>query len=340
MITSVLMRERIKNLVGPPARPIFGLLGYLEYRLLPDYQLRYSPTFIVGPPRSGTTLLSQIVTCALTTSYFTNLASRLRVQGIRRPPVILSARLAELFKLTERHQETFQSHYGHTKGWGAPAGDAMIFKHWFPNRFMGPGEVTAETQRCVYQAVAGTEQVFGYPFVSKTVENSVRIGALLEIFPTAVFLRCVRNPLAIAQSIYVARTQTGYPCNRWFSTKPKEVHELRQKSLEEQVCGQVYYVEQNMAEGLAPVEPDRILSVDYEQVCLNPRRQIGRIASFLGRNGAPTKHIRTVPASFPYSAVRRIDSDTYRTLTHHLEDLYGYQMERLNTPQASDTRKE
>ena len=327
-----MIRGRIKNLIGPLARPIFGPLGWLEDRLLPEYQLQFSPTFIVGPPRSGTTLLSQIVTCALATSYFTNLASRLRVQGIRRPPVIFSARLAELFRLTERHQETFQSHYGHTKGWGGPAGDAMILKHWFPNRFMGPGEVTSETRRSVYQVFAGTEHVFGYPFVSKTVENSVRIGALFEIFPTAIFLRCVRNPLAVAQSIYVARTQTRYPLNRWFSTWPKEVHELQQKSLEEQVCGQVYYIEQNMAEGLIDVEPDRILSVDYEQVCLNPRGQIDRIATFLSRNGASTKQIRTVPASFPCSNVRRIDADTYRILIHHLEDLYGYQMERLNAP--------
>jgi hypothetical protein len=50
MTNSVIMQERIKYLIGPLVRPIFGPLGWLEDKLLPDYQLHYSPIVIVGLP--------------------------------------------------------------------------------------------------------------------------------------------------------------------------------------------------------------------------------------------------------------------------------------------------
>ncbi len=330
-----MLRERIKNMTGPLARPIFGPLGWLEERLLPDYQLQYSPIFIVGPPRSGTTLLSQLVTYTLATCYFTNLASRLRVQGIRRPPVVLSAWLAKQLKLIERREETFKSSYGRTQGWASPNDSAMIWGHWFSNRFTGPDELTPEAQRAVYQIVAGTEKVFDAPFVDKAAENSVRVGALVQIFPNALFLRCIRNPLAVAQSIYIARTQSGYPVDRWFSTRPKELQELRSKDLVEQVSGQVYFTEQNITEGLSLVSPDRILPIEYKKVCYEPQNQVKRIADFMNHHSAPTQQLRAPPTQFPYSYTRRLDVATYQLLIDQLERFYGYEMTRLGEPSCS-----
>jgi hypothetical protein len=323
----------IKELLRPLAACVFGPMGWLEDKLLPDYQLCYSPVFIVGPPRSGTTLLSQLVNHALATSYFTNLTSRLRVQGIRRPPAVLSAWLAKSLRLTDRRQETFESHYGHTRGWGSPNDTTMVWKHWFPNRFVGVGELTHEARRAVYQVVAGTERVFGRPFVDKSVENSVRIGALVEIFPTALFLRCIRNPLAVAQSIYIGKAASAKrPQDWWFSTRPKEFDNLRHKRLIEQVTGQVYFLERNIAEGLAVVLPKHILSVDYRSVCLNPQREVSRIEDFMNHHGATTEQIRPVPLCFPFSHARRIDVATYQALIDHLERLYGHEMTRLDEP--------
>jgi hypothetical protein len=319
----------MKALSRPIARPIFGSLAWLEDRLLPDYQLRYSPVFVVGTPRSGTTLLCQLVDHALATSYFTNLASRLRVQGIRRPPVAFSAWLAKSLKLTDRCQETFNSSYGRTRGWGNPNDSVMIWQHWFPNRYMDAGELPPDAQHAVYQAVARTERVFGHPFVDKCTHNSTRIRALVEIFPSALFIQCIRNPLATAQSIYVGWANSPH---LWEAARPKEFEGLRHKSLIERVCGQVYFLERDIEEGLAAVPPERVLSVHYRDVCLSPEHEVSRIADFMNRHGASTKQIRPAPAGFPFSHARRIDVATHQALIDRLECLYGHEMVRLDEP--------
>jgi hypothetical protein len=288
--------------------------------------------FIVGLPRSGTTLLLQLITHALDTCFFTNLASRLRVQGIRRPPVIISGWLANTLKLTARHQEGFASYYGHTRGLGRPNDTAMIWKHWFPDGYVKPGELSPQVRHAIYQSIAGTETVFGRPFVDKAAHNSSRIEALADIFPGALFLYCTRSPLAVAQSIFFGRTQKGDSPERWFSTKPKEYPDLARMGLIEQICGQVYYLERNIAESLRLLTPDRILVTDYKDVCHRPQSQINAIAEFMNRHGAPAKQIRPVPASFPYSHTRQVDIAIYESLKGSLERLYGHRIQELDEP--------
>ena len=322
--------EWAKSLSRLAARLVFGPLGRLEDMLLPDYQLAHSPVFIIGPPRSGTTMLCQLLNYALATCYFGNLASRLRVQGIRNPPVVLSAWLTKLFRLMDKRVETFKSDYGRTRWLGNPSDSVMIWQHWFPNRYIDTGEFPADARRAVYQAVAGTERVFGRPFVDKTVENCTRLRALVEIFPTALFIRCSRNPLAVAQSSYIARLKTESPQDHWWpNTRPREYETLRHKSIVEQICGQVYFLEQNIAQGLAVVSPERILTINYKSVCMNPQHEINRIADFMNSYGACTEQIRSIPAQFPYSGIRRIPVAKYQALIEHLESLYGRQMTRL-----------
>jgi hypothetical protein len=328
--------ELVKQLLRPPARLVLGCLGRMECLLLPDYQLRYSPTFIIGPPRSGTTLVLQLVTFAFPTCYFTNLASRFRVQHIYRPPVVFSAWLARQLRLTNQREENFRSDYGHTRGWGSPGDSAMIWQHWFSDGYYtGQGVLSPDQRQSLYNAVAWTEKIFDLPFVDKSTDNSVRIRALAEVFPTALFIQCVRSPLSTAQSLYIGRLteiDDGRPQSHTTFTKPKEFESIRFNGLVKQSCELLYYLEQNIAEDKTTLPQDRFLTVDYKAVCTNPQQEVSRIADFMNNHGLPTKHIREVPPNFPYSHVRRVNLDTYQTMIDHLERLYGHTIERLDEP--------
>jgi hypothetical protein len=308
----------------------------MEYVLLPDCTLRYSPVFIVGVPRSGTTLVHQLATFALSTCYFTNLANRLRVQDTPRPPVVLSAWLARQVGLADHRSDPFTSDYGHTQGWGNPCDSAMIWQHWFSNgRYTGAGELSASQRNSLYHAVAWMEKIFDLPFVDKSTDNSVRIRALAEIFPTALFIQCVRSPLATAQSLYIGRLteiDDGRPASDTTFTKPKEFESIRLNGLIKQTCELLYYLEQNIAEDKATLPQDCFLTVDYKAVCLNPQQEISRIADFMNNHGLPTKNTREVPSEFPYSFVRRVGLETYETMIDHLEYLYGHKIKRLDEP--------
>lgn len=323
-----------KRMLGPAGRFVLGALGSLEDKILPDYELCHGPVFIVGLPRSGTTLLYQLTTYALTTSYFTNLALRLRVQGIVRPPAVFAAWLGSLLRLPEHRRETFRSSHGITRGLGNPSDSVMIWQHWFPNRYVDAGELTADARHAIYQIVSGTEKMFGQPFVDKCTHHSIRIRALVEIFPTALFVHCTRNPLAVAQSLYLASIRPGIepPEERWDSTRPRGFELLWHLGMVERVCKQVYLIEQEIRKGLAFVLPQGIVKVDYSDICQAPQRVVENVASLMDRNGVRTTQVRSVPAQFACSSVRRIDTATYQTMIDRLEGLFGHKMQRLDEP--------
>lgn len=324
----------LKDVLGPPARAIFTALNWVESRAFPRYTLHYNPTFILGPPRSGSTLLYQSVAFALATSYFTNLANRLRVTGSPAIPVI-AARLVKTLRLTEHHHETFDNYYGRGKGWGSSSNGLEIWDTWFPEGYIGPGQTPIQLQRAIYQAVAATERISNRPFINKGQNHSVRIQALVEIFPEALFIQCLRSPLDMAQSIFIARTRDfpflGYkpqdPGRVWFSVKPKEYKSIKDKGLIEQICEQVYFTEQNIAADRQIVGQERFHFVHYRDFCQRPRQEIEKIAKFMNERGAPTQVIKKLPAAFTFSNERKLDQATYRAMADHLETLYGQAME-------------
>jgi hypothetical protein len=328
----VVYKEVLKNILRPPARAVFSTLSWIEGQVSPEYELHYSPTFIIGAPRSGSTLLYQLMAYALSISYFTNLTGRFRVQGSPAIP-ILTARLVKALNLVDRRHETFENYYGYGKGWGGPHPGLEIWDRWFPDGYAGPETLCAKHRRAIYQAVAATERVFDRPMVSKEQKHSVRIQALVEVFPNALFIQCLRDPLDMAQSIFIARTREfpylpdkpKDPSRAWFSVKPKEYDSIKDKGLIEQVCEQVYFTEQNIAADRTVVGEDRFHCVSYQDLCRDPRQELCKTAEFMSQRGAPTQIIRSVPDSFDFSTGCKIDPPSYRAMEQVLTALYDQQ---------------
>lgn len=334
--SSAKVTRELKRVLRPVALTGLRVLARWESRLWPEPKLHYSPVFIVAPPRSGTTLLYQIMTRHLSTCYYTNLAARLYVGG--GPAItILSAKLAKMIRLDRWQSNSFESYYGLAKGLVGPHEAHMIWDQCFPEEehAISSGHLSADDRQVIYRSIAGIERIFDRPFVNKCIRHSVRIEALAEIFPTAIFIQCTRDQLDIAQSIFIARTR-AFPFqdqeNRdalkfWFSVIPKEYKLIRQKGLIEQVCDQVYYVEQSIAAARNALGHDRFLLIDYKDLCQVPRREIQRVVGFMNEHSAPTHILRPIPDSFPYSSGRKIDENSYWAMADYLSQLYGRPME-------------
>lgn len=283
--------------------------------------LQYSPTFIVAPPRAGTTLTRQVVSWAIPTSYFSNLTA-ISSFHLGKPLPIVTAKMAK--KMDGAQQSgSFESSFGRTAGRGAPAEGETIWAYWFRNRYgpVEPESVTPQQAKGMYQAVAATEQVFGLPFFNKTTVLSLRIRAIRKVFPNALFIQVMRDPLDMAQSIFAART-TQYP--KWLGARPSECENIDGKSIVQQVCEQVYYVEKNIARERKVVGEKAFLTVHYKDVCQNPQREAERIAAFMDANGAPAKVARPLPKSFKLSHGRKVDEAQYGEMRRLLDKLYRH----------------
>ena len=298
---------------------MFYGLNVLEKVQREANRLQYSPTFIVAPPRAGTTLTRQVVSWAIPTSYFSNLTA-ISSFHLGKPLPIITAKMAAKMG-GDQQAGSFESNFGRTPGRGAPAEGETIWAYWFRNRYgpVEPENVSPRQARGMYQAVAATEQAFGLPFFNKTTVLSLRIRAIRKVFPNALFIQVMRDPLDTAQSIYIART-TRYP--NWLGARPRECENIDGKSVLEQVCEQVYYVEKNIARERTAVGEQSFLTVHYKDVCQNPQREAERIAAFMDANGAPAKVMRQLPDSFKLSHGRKVDDSEYHEMRRLLDRLY------------------
>ena len=298
---------------------MFYGLNVLEKAQRGEYKLQYSPTFIVSPPRAGTTLTRQVVSWAIPTSYFSNLTA-VSSFHLGKPLPITTAKMAKRMG-GDQNLGSFESNFGRTEGRGAPAEGETIWAYWFRNRYgpVSPEDVSPQQAQSMYQAVAATEQVFGLPFFNKTTVLSLRIQAIRKVFPTALFIQVMRDPLDTAQSIYKART-TRYPT--WLGARPPECENIDGKSVLQQVCEQVYYVEKFIARERTAVGEKAFLTVHYKDVCQNPQREAERIAAFMDANGAPAKLTRPLPESFKLSHGRKVEEPEYHEMRRLLDKLY------------------
>lgn len=304
----------------PAARVARKLFRWVERDLLPDYELRYSPVFILGPPRSGTTLIYQAMVHCFPVSYVTNFTETF---GLQHCPIV-AAKLAQLLNLTEHRGHEFESYYGRTQGMGGPHEGGGLWNRWFPasTHYTGRGHLTLDQRRAVYQVVAGVERAFDAPFVSKNVKHSVRIQALVEIFPAALFIQSRRSPLAVAQSILLAR-EGPFSDRRWIGVMPRNIQQIMGKDVLDEVCEQVYYTEQDIAADRDAVGSDRFLTVCYERFCKEPNAHMERIAGFMNRRGAPVGLTRRLPTVFTVSTVDEVRQWQVARLRRRLAELYG-----------------
>jgi hypothetical protein len=299
----------------------FKSLDYLEKYYVKEQELRYSPTFIVGPPRSGSTLTMQLITWSIPTSYFSNMMTAAwRTLGYPLPFTI--AKIGKWLRVLQK-SPIYQSHEGNIKGPSHSTEGTYVWEYWFGTKRAPyePNDLSADQIKQIYQAVAATERTFNLPFVNKTINLSLRIRALAKIFPSALFLQIMRNPIDIAQSIYKIRS--GKPDFGYFGARPKECKTESGKNLIEQVCEQVYYIEKSIAFERAAVGESRFKTVFYKNICENPLGELQKIADHMCAHGAPAEVTRSVPAFFKYSTGRKIGEKEYHTMCNLLAELYS-----------------
>lgn len=283
-------------------------------------ELRFSPVFLVAPPRAGTTVTRQLIDQAIPTSYFSNFAYRALLDHGKPLPGTSAWIVKHVRNL--RYNVSFQSDYAYSPGMCSPSEAELLWGYWFGTRYdaVEPGQLSEEKKEALYAGVALTEKVFGLPFVSKSTVLSLRIRTLCEVFPSASFIQILRDPLDTAQSIFVARTRK-HPV--WLGARPLECKELGDLSIHEQVCRQVYYVEQSISRERRVVGEERFSSVYYRDVCEKPREVLKGMASFMERRGSPAPIVGVVPEKFPLSSGQKIDDEDYSRLQEHLAELYG-----------------
>jgi hypothetical protein len=254
------------------------------------------PVFIVGCPRSGTTLFLQLMAYSGGFSYPSNFISRF----YRAPYIgaLIQKMLvdpqydfnAEMGDMNITPDNWFCSHLGKTTGFLAPN------EFWyFWRRFFAFGEIQyldRQKLNCVdtktfLSELAALEAVFMRPLLMKALIVNWNLNFLSEIFEQAVFVYIKRDSFFNIQSLLKARLKYFNDICKWYSFKPLEYKYLKNQEPYSQAAGQVYFTNKAIQNGLSGMVPSRWTAINYEDLCRRPERCWEKVRDLLYLNGYP-----------------------------------------------------
>jgi hypothetical protein len=284
-----------------------------------NIKLKFAPIFIIGVPRSGTTLAYQVMTTVLKLCYFNNLMKYL--PGC---PNILSLLTSPAGG--NKAPMNFSSFYGATLGWNAPYQGEAIWWRWFPRdpHYVGSGFLNSRQQKELRNTISLIEYISRVPFVNKWPANSVHIIPLAETFPEAVFIRVNRDPVMVAQSILHGRKEYKGDVKKWLSAKPSNFKKIESKTNIDQVCEQIYYIEQDMDRDSKVVGKNKFLNIEYEELCKSPKNVINKIRGFYSSApyGCALSDRGNLPERFFRRSGMKVSIDAYKSIEACLNKLY------------------
>jgi len=272
-----------------------------------------APLFVVGLPRSGTTLVYELIVQAFDVSYFTKLFEY--TYGLPN----LTTRLTRRF--TEHPSPEYESSYGRIPGLFSPAENSRFWLNWFPeNPLLGhyvPSEsLSKDTINEVNQVIKSITQISNKPYVFKNVYFSLSINSLLKTFSHARIVVVRRDLEAVAASLYNRRSEL-HGKRSWWSVKPPFFDTVINLDLLEQVAFQCIRTEQLIEHALAGTNADRCFTISYAEVCNSPRDFISRLANWIGptfRERADSKlpeyFKQRSSAGFPAKLAQRLNALT------------------------------
>lgn len=292
--------DRLVSYVFTP-KPALGLSG---------------PIFIIGPPRSGTTLVYQLLTSCFDVSYITNLEAR------RTYAPALAAVLAKIVSLGVHEKTQFYSAYGRTPGQLGPHEAGQFWYRWFPageNVYVRYGDLNSKTTAEMKRYVSFLQRIKQKPIVFKNVYHCARIDVLKKLFPDAVFIVIRREPLEVAQSILRAREDVGVGRETWWSLPlPPPVGIPVEMPWAEQIVRQVEDVYGEIDSQREGAENERFFNINYRSLCEVPEEVLFSLESYLHRRGIRVRRLDKPPEFFEPGPEVSVSHEDYTALKEAL----------------------
>lgn len=231
--------------------------------------------FILGLPRSGTTLIYQYIATRLRIAYFTN--------GVGRFPGAPCLATFVEHNIYGQYKSDFRSNYGKVKGHTAPREAGGFWNRFFDvNSYTGLGDLTEKEVYVLRTTIAYVSNIYGgVPFVNKNVKHLLRINAMSQIFTNSMFLIVERDLRDVALSVLRGRYENQPDPTKWWSVMPPNYTTLKSLAVWEQVAHQCLSLKAKMEEDLSLLPMVRVIRIHYEDFCKNPEHLILRLATYL-----------------------------------------------------------
>lgn len=253
---------------------------------------------VIGAPRTGTTLLTQLVAAHLEVGYVNQLTAafwQAPLYGLR-----LSHHL-----LGEERSTNFVSRFGRTDAIHEPHEFGYFWRRLLGYSTMTEGEVSDTNIDWAYvsKVLRNMTSEVGAPMVFKSFLLGWHLRAALAAMPETCFAWVRRDTVATAMSILRFREEFAGDRDRWVSLRPRSFDQLVLLPRAEQVVGQVRAVERSIEHQIEAVSSSNVAIIDYEDLCDDPPAVLETIKALLAANGADVQAVGRPPQRFVNSDI-------------------------------------
>ena len=248
-------------------------LSELEERWGQDNCESFPSLFIFGLPRSGTTLLYQLVAYCFDIGYVNNLMARFwktPVTGIKFSNIVLGS----------EKRTSFTSYVGQTQYLAEPHEFGYFWADLFgyKDSQIKTVEQSQDIQwESIKERMESISRAFQKPVVYKNLLYAFHLRPFVRLFDKAVFLYMKRDLVDTAISILNTRINCYGNKDSWWSAKPPQYESLKDLPYREQIPGQMYFLNELFESGIQESAGISLIEVAYNELCEAPQSILDRI---------------------------------------------------------------
>ena len=230
----------------------------------PSDEVSPGALFLLGAPRTGSTVIYQSCIAYFGLPYLSNLAN----DSFSKTPII-ALTIQKALPITVR----YASRFGKTEGAFQPSEGSAVMSHWFggghPSQTLS-ATILPDREPHFLQTLAASNALFGRPLAVKNAWNCFRVAYLAAALPHARFLWIRRDIADAAASDLEARVATKGSAQAWNSATPANWEKLRARPPIEQVVENQYEFNRSIGESLRAGAAGRWSAIWYEDFIATP----------------------------------------------------------------------
>lgn len=327
-LLSIAMQYRLSGLLSPLIS-VFESIFYEKYGI---FEERFPCIFIIGAPRTGSTITYEFLTNELDLLYVDNLVCRFYKN------FFFGFFLSNLLFGNKPHN-CFSSDYGNTEKFGlhAPSECGNFWYRWLPTEyhFIDHKDITANMINEIGKEIRTVINFFEKPLIFKNLNAGMRIRLISKIFKNAKYIVVNRNPSDVAISIFRARKK--FSQNKWWSIMPPNYRELMRYPIWAQAVLQVYFINKQIFHDLEKYsDPENWIKINYEEFIKNPHETLNLLEKFIGYNKKRNDKVAQIKIEKPKTSVIYEDEQKIKKLSESL-DWEKYSMDLKQISEIIDT---
>ena len=285
----------------------------------------YKPIFIVGTPRSGTTILYDLMACHKDLAWFSqfDLKEMLSEEFIQFE--YLRRRIFEIRKLPFS-RDGFEVRF--TTSFETPHEFGLFWNKWITKSWANASDVSITAYEGLRYAVNNLLIRKGKKrFLNKNPGNSIKIEYLNQVFPGAVFVNIIRDGRPVVCSMTRGSRVFKNP-NGYFGLPLKKNNQM-DFDLFERHARQWIEVNEEIQRAKNNLEKDQYYELKYEDLISNPKKTIENIFRFCELENLDIfdKRFQHISDS---GDIQNISEKMTSTNEKYKEELTELEIERLN----------